>query len=187
VTNSIPRVDALFAGSALGDKSAEAALMDLVYGELRRIASSFMRRERAGHSLQTSALVNEAYLRLAGRQANQLKNRSLFFTAAARAMRRVLIEHARRRQAAKRDGGLRVDLESAIVVEQTGSLQLIELDSALERLAEFDPRQAQIVELRFFAGLSVEETAEATGLSPRTVKRDWQVARAWLKGEMERL
>lgn len=174
----------MLAECSQGDRSAEAALMDLVYGELRRIASAFMRREKAGHSLQTSALVNEAFLRLAGRQTIQLKNRSLFFTAAARAMRRVLIEHARRKQASKRDGGQRVDLDSAEIVAEGGTLQLIQLDSALEQLAQFDPRQAQIVELRFFAGLSVEETAEALGLSTRTVKRDWQVARAWLKGEM---
>ena len=186
MTDTYPRIEDLLGESAHGDRPAEAALMDLVYGELRKIASSFMRRERAGHSLQTSALVNEAYLRLARRQTIQLENRNLFFTAAARAMRRVLIEHARRKQASKRDGGLRVDLDNAELATESASIQLVQLDAALERLAQFDPRQAQIVELRFFAGLSVEETAEALSLSTRTVKREWQVARAWLKGEMDR-
>jgi RNA polymerase sigma factor (TIGR02999 family) len=180
------RLDSLLDRSASGDKEAESALMDLVYGELRKLASSMMRREKRGHTLQTSGLVNEAYLRLAGGGTIRMENRGKFFTSAARAMRRVLIEHARRKHRAKRDAGDRVDLDRAEVAVGGRNEDLLAIDRLLDELAILDARQAQIVELRFFAGLSVEQTAEAMSISDRTVIREWAMARAWLKGELEK-
>ncbi|HUQ92841.1 MAG TPA: ECF-type sigma factor [Bryobacteraceae bacterium] len=180
------RLELLLERSASGDRDAESALLDLVYGELRKLASSLMRREQPGHTLQTSGLVNEAYLRLAGRETIRMENRGMFFTSAARAMRRVLIEHARRKHTAKRDGGARVDLDRAEVAIDGRNEELLAIDRLLEELATLDARQAQIVELRFFAGLTVEQTAEAMSISDRTVIREWAMARAWLKGELEK-
>lgn len=179
------RLEELLALSAKGDRQAESALVDLVYGELRKIASSLMRRERPNHTLQTSALVNEAYLRLAGKQSIRLDNRAMFFTSAARAMRRVLVEHARRRDTTKRSAGKRAYPDS---IEIPGTVvdpdKLLIIDESLNELATLDERQAQIVELRFFGGLSTEETASVIGISDRSVKREWAVARAWLKTKL---
>lgn len=167
-----------------GDDTAGDRLLPLVYEELRRLAGSFMAREREGHTIQATVLVNEAYIRLAGQDA-EWRNRSHFMAIAAAAMRRVLVDHARSRAAEKRGGGreavtLREDLASAA----PGGLDVLDLHRALERLAEYDPRQARVVELRFFGDLSVDETAEVLGVSPVTVKRDWRHARAWLHREL---
>jgi RNA polymerase sigma factor (TIGR02999 family) len=168
-----------------GDAESERRLFDAVYRELHRLASGLMRKERRNHTLQASALVNEAYLRLVGQEGMAWESRNHFYMAAARVMRRILIDHARRRQAGKRfTGQRRVDLNEAMVVAEENAGQMLDLDAALTRLAELDPRQSQIVELRFFAGLTVEETARVMGISEKTVKRDWAVARAWLEGEL---
>lgn len=178
------RLQHLLSLSAQGDRQAESALIDLVYGELRKIASALMRRERKGHTLQTSALVNEAYLRLAKHQSIRLESRAMFFTSASRAMRRVLVEHARQRNAAKRSGDQVIHLESvdlpSIEVDRD---RLLAMDQALDELATLDERQARIVELRYFGGLSIEETAAVVGISDRSVKREWATARAWLKSK----
>ena len=166
------------------DRNWEARLMELAYDELRRMASGLLRREAPGHTLQTSALVHEAYLRLGGGRPIAAPNRRYFFASAARAMRRVLVDHARRKHAERRDGGQRIDLDDAGLAATQNSHDMLALNSALTRLSNLDPRQAQVVELRFFGGLSVEETAEALGVSEKTVKRDWAMARAWLKGEL---
>ena len=162
----------------------------LVYDELRRLAAAALRHERPDHTLQPTALVHEAYLRLADEPTGRWQNRSHFLAVAARAMRRILVDHARKHNAVKRgSGAVRLnldDLEYAASVP-TDAVDLVTLDDALGRLAALDPRQARIVELRFFGGLSVEETAAVIDASPRTVKRDWQFARAWLKREMARL
>ena len=159
--------------------------MELVYDELRRIASGLLRRETPGHTLQTSALVHEAYLRLAGERGLDASSRAYFFASAARAMRRVLIDHARRKQTQRRDAGLRIDLDTPALEPGQIDRDMLVLDQALSRLAEMDPRQGQVVELRFFGGLSTEEIAQTLGVSDRTVKRDWAMARAWLKGELQ--
>lgn len=168
-----------------GKPDSERRLFDLVYQELHRLASGLMRRERRDHTLQASALVNEAYLRLVGHQDIDWESRSHFYMAAAQVMRRILIDHARKRQAGKRFTGIRrVDLHEAMTVAEENDGQLLDLDSALNRLAAIDPRQSKIVELRFFAGLTVDETARVLSVSEKTVKRDWAVARAWLEGEL---
>jgi RNA polymerase sigma-70 factor, ECF subfamily len=171
-----------------GDESAAARLMPLVYDELRRLADSYLRRERPDHTLQPTALVNEAYLRLVDQTRARLRDRSHFFAVAARQMRRVLVDHARRHHADKRGGGARrVSLDEAAEHAQAArDLDLVALDAALNRLAELDARQARIVELRFFGGLTVEETARALGVSATTVKDDWQSARAWLRREVRK-
>jgi len=167
--------------------AAEPAFLDLVYDELHRMASSLLRHERAAHTLQTSALVNEAFLRLSGAHSLRVEDRQHFLRIAAHSMRQILIDYARGRHAQKRDGLARVDLDDSqhelIATERTE--EYLALDAALAALAKLDPRQAQIVELRFFAGLSVEETAENLGISDATVKREWSVARAWLRGAIE--
>ena len=172
-----------------GDQQALEQLMPRVYEELRRMAERSLRRERSGHTLHSTALVNEVYLRLVAQDRVHWQNRAQFLGIAGELMRRILVDHARKRQAAKRDGGLRLTLDEGLTpVPDRGSatrvVNLLALDDALHRLQELDPRQARIVELRYFAGLKVEETAEVLGLSPRTVKREWQMARAWLKREM---
>lgn len=162
----------------------------LVYDELRRLAASALRHERADHTLQPTALVHEAFLRLADEPTARWQNRGHFLAVAARAMRRILVDHARRYNAQKRgSGAVRLSLDDAghAAAVPTETLDLVVLDDALGRLAALDARQARIVELRFFGGLSVEETADIVGASARTVKRDWQMARAWLKREMARL
>lgn len=170
--------------------AVDESVFALVYDELRRLAANALSRERHDHTLQPTALVHEAYLRLADEPSARWENRSHFLAVASRAMRRVLVDHARGRNAAKRgSGAARVsleDFEQVVVAVPGETVDLVALDEALARLGELDPRQARIVELRFFGGLSVEDTATIVGASPRTVKRDWQLARAWLKREMAR-
>ena len=169
-----------------GDQEAEQKLIPLVYNELRRVAAHYVRSERAGQSLQPTALVHEAYIRLTGIRDIDWQNRNHFFAVAARLMRRILVDRARAQRAHKR-GGLNtlVTFDEAIPAASfQRSEQVIELDEALDRLAKLDPRQARIVELRFFAGLTEEETAEILGVSVRTVKREWRTARAWLYSQV---
>jgi RNA polymerase sigma-70 factor, ECF subfamily len=167
-----------------GDKDAEARLIPLVYEELRKIARAYMRRESPDHTLQPTALVNEAYLRLAGQRV-EWRNRTQFFAVAAQLMRRILVDHARAYLTGKRNGARQaMPLEEAITFSTEQSAQLLALDAALLLLEQLDARQGRIVELRFFVGMSVEETAEALGIAPRTVKRDWNVAKAWLYNEV---
>jgi RNA polymerase sigma factor (TIGR02999 family) len=171
----------------VGDQLAVEKLVPLVYGELRRLAASYVRRERPGQSLQATALVHEAYLRLLKDEDLSFQNRAHFMGIAARSMRQILIEHARARGAAKRGGERRrITLDEGVAAGQPLDVDLLALDEALGRLAERDAHQAHIVELRFFGGLTNEETAEALGISPATVKRAWTVARAWLFRELTR-
>ena len=170
-----------------GDQSALDQLAPLVYGELRRLAREHMRRENPGHMLQTTALVNEAYLRLVDLKRLQWQNRAQFFGIAAQLMRRILVDYARSRHYQKRGGATRqVSLDEAATVTKGRSAEFIELDDALESLAAIDTRKSRIVELRYFGGLSVKETAEVLHLSPRTVLREWELARAWLHRELSR-
>jgi RNA polymerase sigma factor (TIGR02999 family) len=164
-----------------GDKAALDRLMPLVYNELRRIAHRYVQRERNDHTLQTSALVNEAYLRLAGQRKVDWQNRSHFFAVTAQVMRHVLIDHARRRRYAKHGGeAQQVPLKDAAEMSLQRAAELIALDEALEELQKFDERKSRVVELRYFGGLSLEETAEVLQISVMTVRRDWRAAKAWL-------
>ncbi len=164
---------------------AMSELMARVYGELHRLAAAYMRRERGDHTLQTTALVHEAYLRLVGQRDIAWKNRAHFLGVAAQMMRRVLVDHARAHLCRRRGGPQqRVSLDEVCISPRTHSADLVALDEALTRLAQIDARQAQIVELRFFGGLTAEETAKILGVSTKTVNRDWLVARAWLHGEI---
>lgn len=159
--------------------------MPLVYEELRRLAHQYMSRERSGNTLQTSALVNEAYLRLVDQRDVHWQNRAHFFGIAAQMMRRILVDHARKRHNQKRGGNaLRVTLDKAAIVPQDRAADVVALDEALTTLAIIDQRKSQMVELRFFGGLSIEETAEVLKVSPATVMRDWTLAKAWLRREM---
>lgn len=159
--------------------------MPLVYDELRRLAHRYIRREKPGHTLQTSALVNEAYVRLVDQSNIQWESRSHFFGIAACLMRRILVDQARRRNFTKRGGGtIRVSLNEGNAIAQEQSASVIALDDALKALEQMDPRKSRIVELRFFGGMSIEETAEALKVSPGTVMREWTFARAWLRKEM---
>lgn len=170
-----------------GDKAALDKLIPLVYGELRRLARYHMRRERQGHTLQTSALVNEAYLRLVDYKRMRWQDRAHFFAVAAQAMRRILIEHARSHSREKRGAGARrVSLDEAAGLVDEQASDMIALDDALMSLAKFDPRKSRIVELRYFGGLDIEETAEVMGVSPATVKREWNTARLWLHREINK-
>jgi RNA polymerase sigma-70 factor, ECF subfamily len=167
-----------------GDRTALDKLTPIVYKELHRLARYYLRGERAGHSLQTTALVNEAYLRLADYKRMRWENRAHFFAVSAQLMRRILVDHARRHNQ-KRGGGVpHLSLEETAVVGVGRDEDLVALDDALEALARLDPRKARVVELRFFGGLSVEETAEVLKISAVTVMRDWTTARAWLYREM---
>ena len=162
--------------------SRPADLMPLVYDELRRIAARYISRERPGQTLQATALVNEAFVRLAAEKTRPFANRTHFLAIAALSMRQILVQRARARKAAKRGGApQRVTLDEGLVYREAPEVDILALDEALTRLAALDPEQAKIVELRYFAGLTVEETAEAMGTSPATVKRQWAMARAWLK------
>jgi len=164
-----------------GDQAALDQLMPLVHEELRRLARRALRRERQNHTLQTTALVNEAYLRLVDQKQVRWQNRAHFMAIAAQLMRRILVDYARRRQYQKRGGGaLQVTLADAELLADERQPDLVALDEALRSLTEIDPRRSQVVELRFFGGLSIEETAEVLKISPTTVERDWVVARAWL-------
>jgi RNA polymerase sigma-70 factor, ECF subfamily len=167
-----------------GRKDAAADLLKLVYDELRRLAASYMRRERPDHTLQATALVHEAYIKLAGQDATW-QNRAHFFGVSAQVMRRILMDHARAVKAEKRgSGGAKVALDEALLISSADSQELLDLDDALSDLAEFDPRLARVVELRYFGGLSVEETAEVMSCATRTVNRDWRTAQAWLRNRM---
>ena len=170
-----------------GDQSALDRLMPLVYEELRRMANHYMRNERRGHTLQSSALVNEAYLRLVDHENIEWQNRAHFFGVAAQSMRRILVDHARTRNYQKRGGGAQqVSLDEAMTLAGERAAELITLDDALRELAKMDERKSRVVELRYFGGLSVEETAEALGVSIPTVTRDWNTAKAWLMREISR-
>jgi len=168
-----------------GDESALEQLTPLVYDELHRLAHQHMRRESAGHVLQTSALINEAYLRLVDQPRIQWESRTHFFGIAARLMRRILVDDARKRNAAKRGGSMmQVPLDQVENLVQNQAANVVAVDEALQKLEAIDVRQSQIVELRFFGGLSIEETANVLKVSPGTVMRDWTFARAWLRNQM---
>jgi RNA polymerase sigma factor (TIGR02999 family) len=165
-----------------GDPTALDKLVPVVSAELRRIARRYMSRQKRGHTLQTSALINEAYLRLIDQHSVQWKDRAHFFAMSAQVMRNILIDHARKYSCAKRGAGARkVALDEAVLIPEKKAAQLVALDEALDELATVDPRKSRIVELRFFGGLSIEETAEVIGISPATVHREWRAARAWLQ------
>jgi RNA polymerase sigma factor (TIGR02999 family) len=168
-----------------GDRQALDALLPLVYEELRRLARHYLRLERADHTLQSTALVHEAYVRLVGQDAPRWEGRTHFYGVAARLMRQILVDHARSRGAAKRGGDmLRLTLDEHVVAGPSRDLDILALDEALDRLADLSEQQSRIVELRFFSGLSIEETADVMDISPATVKRGWTAARAWLFREM---
>ncbi len=169
----------------LGDRTAEARLLELVYPELRKIAARHLRRESSGHTLQPTALVNEAYLQLANQMDKDWQNRNHFFAVAAQLMRRILVDYARARKADKREGNRRrMELTDVLAVSDDRLDEILSIDAALGRLAKFDPRKSKVVELRFFGGLSEEEAAEFLNITPRTVRRDWNFAKAWLHGEL---
>jgi RNA polymerase sigma factor (TIGR02999 family) len=160
-------------------------LIPLLYGELRKLARAYLRRERPGHTLQSAALVHEAYVRLAGSESLNCQNRNHFFGVAARLMREILVDHARSRAAAKRGAGVSdITLNEALNIPEQPTVDIVLLDDALRRLALLDERQCRIVELRFFAGLSIEDTSEALGISAATVSREWTTARVWLRHEL---
>ena len=182
---STPDVTGLLIDWSNGDPAALGELMPLVYGELRRLAGAHLRRERSSNTLQSTALVHEAFLRLVNQTNVHWRNRAHFYGIAAQMIRRILVDHARAQHAAKRGAGaVQLELDDAMAVSEQRELDLLSLDAALMRLTEMDERQGRIVELRFFAGLSVEETAEVMQLSTATVKREWSSARAWLYREM---
>jgi len=182
-----PHVTDLLVAWREGDRAALDRLMPLVHAELRRIAQNRLKGERPNHTLQPTALVNEAYLRLVDLKRAQWQNRAQFFAIAARLMRRVLVDAARELHAAKRGGGaVRVTFDEVLAAPGRGDHDLTALDDALQALAERDPRKSQVVELRFFGGLSVEETALALGVSSDTVARDWKFAKSWLRGQLDR-
>jgi len=168
-----------------GDKDCLNQLIPLVHGELRRIARRYMRMESSGHTLQTTALVNEAYLRLVDQSQVDCQNRAHFFAIAARLMRHILVDHARGSRRGKRGGGAaHLPLDEGMVFAPAKSGALIALDDALTELAKFDPRKVQVVEMRYFGGMTVEETAEVLGVHPATIVRDWDMAKRWLKNEI---
>ena len=180
-----PPITDLLAAARNGDTVAEEAVARAVLTELRALAASYLRRERADHTLQPTALVNEAYLRLLGQSDVEWRNRSHFFGIAAQAMRRLLVDHARRHSAARRDGGVAVTLDDGLPATGGGaSYDVLGVHEALDALQALDPRQARIVELKFFVGLSLEEIAEVVGISVSTVSREWSLARAWLQHEL---
>jgi RNA polymerase sigma factor (TIGR02999 family) len=169
-----------------GDAASLDKLMPLVYDELRRLASNYLRRERQNHTLQPTALVNEAYLKLVDQKNAHWQNRAQFYGVAAQLMRRILVDHARQHHAAKRGGSKqqRLSITSARAIAQTPEVDVLAVNEALEELKQFDPQQERIVELRFFGGLSIDETAEVMGLGHATVERDWKMARAWLRQKL---
>jgi RNA polymerase sigma factor (TIGR02999 family) len=180
-------ITALLLDWSHGDPEALEKLVPLVYAELRHLAERSLRRERAAHTLQPTAVVHEAFLKLVDQQRVEWKSRAHFFAIAAQAMRRLLVDHARARNAEKRGGfATRVALEDAVAATPPVDVDLLALDEALDRLGALDAGQARVVELRFFGGLTIEETAEVVGSSPATVKRDWQSARAWLFRELRK-
>jgi RNA polymerase sigma-70 factor (ECF subfamily) len=176
----VGEISALLRAWSDGDTSALEKLTPIVYEELHSLARRYMKRERPGHSLQATALVNEAYMRLVDYKRMQWQNRAHFFAVSAQLMRRILVERARRHNLKRGAGALHVSLEEAAVVGDSRPSDLVALDDAMNALARFDPRKVQVVEMRFFGGLSVEETAEVLRVSPVTVMRDWSTAKAWL-------
>lgn len=170
-----------------GDQAALDKLMPMVYSELRRLATNYLRRERQGHTLQPTALVNEAYLKLIDQKNARWQNRAQFFGVAAQLMRRILVDHAREHQAAKRGGvdQQRLSITAVEGLARAPQIDLLALNEALEELATLDPQQERIVELKFFGGLSIDETAEVMGIGHATVERDWKMARAWLRRKLE--
>ncbi len=188
MTPSSPNVTQLLREwSQGGDRQALDRLLPLVYTELHKQAARYLRKERVGHTLQPTALVHEAYLRLVNQRDVEWQNRAHFFGICAQLMRRILVDHARERQAEKRGGGgmVRVTLDERVAAVEEREVDLLALDEALTRLAAMDERLARVVELRFFSGLNVEETAEVMDVSPATVKLDWSMAKAWLRREMK--
>ncbi|HVT91847.1 MAG TPA: sigma-70 family RNA polymerase sigma factor [Bryobacteraceae bacterium] len=180
-------ITVLLVASSHGDRRATDQLMPLVYDELRRLAQSYLQRERPGHTLQGTALVHEAYLRLIDQKQVKWQNRAHFFGVASQMIRRILVDHARSHQTAKRGAGAqKLSLDDALGVAGATDLDLVALDDALNDLAKLDPGQSRIIELRFFGGLSIEETAEVMGQSTATVNREWSSARAWLFRQMSR-
>jgi RNA polymerase sigma-70 factor (ECF subfamily) len=177
-------VSRLLAAWSTHDPRARDALIPIVHEELRRLAHRYMRGERAGHTLQTTALVNEAYMRLVDIERIEWRGRGHFFAMAATLMRRILVDHARDRDRDKRGGGVVLTSLGDKAIAAASSLDVLALDEALDRLSEMDPQQARIVELRFFAGMTIEETADALDISPATVKRDWTWAKAWLHQQL---
>jgi RNA polymerase sigma factor (TIGR02999 family) len=169
-----------------GDESALKHLTPLVYSELQRLARNYLRSERSNHTLQSTALVHEAYLRLVGQDPVRVESRAHFFSIAARLMRQILVDHARGRGAAKRSGGCRITLDESAAIPQKEDLDVVALNDALDELSGLDEQQAKIVELRFFAGLSIEDTSQVLNISPATVKRKWTTARLWLHRELSR-
>jgi len=185
--NSSTQVTQLLGRWRSGDREALDALVPLVYDELKRIAQRYLRNERHGHTLQSTALVHEAYVRLTNQQLPQWQNRAHFFAVAAQLMRQILVDHARAHRADKRGGGAcKLTMEEAEQSPLKVDVDVIALDDALKTLSELDVQQGKVVELKFFGGLSIEETAEVLGVSPSTVKRDWITARAWLHRELDR-
>ena len=169
-----------------GDQEALNKLIPLVYDELHKLASRYLRRERSDHTLQTTAVVHEAYLKLVNQRDANFENRLHFFAVAAQIMRRILVDYARRHHASKRGGDLyKLSLDEALVTSEEKGADLLALDEALERLAAIDPRQSRVVELRIFAGLTLEETAQALNISPSTVRREWSMAKAWLHRQIK--
>lgn len=185
-TISTKPVSALLVKWKDGDQEALQSLMPLIYDELRRIAHRHLRAERSDHSLRSAELVHEAYLRLTVQQPSELKNRAHFFAVAARLIRQILVDYARRRGAAKRGHGYKFTLSQAAAMPQKQDLNVLALDAALNELSRFDPQQARIIELRFFSGLSIDETSRILNISAATVKRDWATARAWLYRQISR-
>ena len=180
-------ITALLRRASAGDRAAEEVLVLHVYQNLRRMAASYLRRERPDHTLQPTALVHEVYIRLTGAQTIEWQDRSHFFRVAASVMRRILVDKARRHKAGRRGGGqIEIPLEDFLASTKDTRELLMDVDSALNRLSEMDERQAKVVELRFFGGLSEEEVAECLEISSRTVKREWAMAKAWLRGELSR-
>ena len=181
------KVTMLLAEVRKGNPEAEGKLIPLVYDELRRLAGSYMRRERENHTLQATALVHEAYLKLVRQDVPDWQSRAHFFGIAAQLMRQVLVDHARSHARHKRGGGQEmVVFDEAVTLTPSRSFEVLEIDEALQRLTKMDPRQGKIVELRFFGGLTVEETSDVLGVSPKTVKREWSLAKMWLQEDLAR-
>ena len=186
-SSSSTRINRLLAEWGQGNEQARDALIPMVYGELRRLARRHLWRERPDHTLQSAALVNEAYLRLVRQDSPKWQNRAHFFGVAAQLMRHILVDHARGRRAGKRGGSApRLVLDPELVPAQNPEIDVVALDSALGKLTALDPRQGRLIELRFFGGLSIEETAVVLGVSTATVEREWVTARAWLRLELEK-
>lgn len=179
-------VSVLLAQSQAGDEESLRRLVPLVYNELRRLAHYSLRNERPDHTLQSAALVHEAYLRLVSQEPMHFENRAHFLAVCAQLMRQILVQYARRRNAAKRNAGYKLTLDDAVTPAPACSIDLAALDDALKELAKLDPQQSRIVELRYFGGLSIEETAHVVGVSPATVKRHWLTARLWLHSQISK-